>query len=335
MGFFKRSKRSKHLSGASGSTSEPSPSVPPGGPASGQPNPELRLEQPLEEHKPQQAAPISRTRHFFAKFKLTSSSRPSSLPPAPSPSPSPSPGIEHQNNTTDQPIATSALSAPVNVPARPHTSYSGSPPHSLSARGNVAAVSSGSHGSHSSSDLQGSSSVSASAQIGQISHLQSEPTASENLAPPSTPNIPAPTCQVPPTKSTSNLDDVQPSSYSSMVWAKALEIATKKLSENNLPPLSHADLTSQSAAENIGCVIDVLKTLNRDDEKKGWHYTWRGKEIRVVKRLGKILKGVDKYAGVVGTAIQSNPQVGALVWAGILVIMRVRIECTFLGCRLY
>lgn len=330
MDFFKRSKRFKHPSGASGSTSEPS--LPPGGFASGQPNPELRLGQPLEEHKPQQAAsppPISRRRNFFPKFKLPSSSRPSSLPPAPSPSPSPSPGIEHQNNTTDQPIATSAsqaLSVRVNVPARPHTS-SGSPPppHSLSARGNVAAVSSGSHGSHSSSDLQSSSSVSASAQIGQISHLQSKPTASENLAPPSTPNIPAPTWQVPPTKSTSNLDDVQPSSYSSMVWAKALEIAKKKLSENNLPPLSHADLTSQSAAENIDCVVDVLKTLNRDDEKKSWRYTWRGKEVIVVKRLGKILKGVDKYSGVVGTAIQSNPQVGALVWAGILVIMRVRI----------
>lgn len=328
MDFFKRSKRFKHPSGASGSTSEPS--LPPGGSASGQPNPELRLEQPLEEHKPQQAAsppPISRRSHFLPKFKLPSSSRPSSLPPSPSPSPSPSLGIECHNNTTDQPIATSALSAPVNVPVRPHTSDSRSPPppHSLSARGNVAAVPSGSHGSHSSSDLQGSSSVSVSAQIGQISHLQSEPTASENLAPPSTPNIPVPTWQVPPTKSTSNLDDVQPSSYSSMVWAKALEIAKKKLSENNLPPLSHADLTSQSAAENIGCVVDILKTLNRDDEKKRRRYTWRGEEVIVVKRLGKILKGVEKYSGVVGTAIQSNPQVGALVWAGILVIMRVRI----------
>lgn len=320
MDFFKRSKRFKHPSGASGSTSEPS--LPPGGSASGQPNPELRLEQPLEEHKPQQAAsppPISRRRHFFPKFKLPSSSRPSSLPPSPSPSPSPSLGIECHNNTTDLLIATSTSPA---LSARPHTSYSRSPPPPYSL---PAAVSSRSHRSHSSSDLRRSSSVSVSAQIGQISHLQSEPTASENLAPPSTPNIPVPTWQVPPTKLTSNLDDVQPSSYSSMVWAKALEIAKKKLSENKLPPLSHAGLTSQSAEENIGCVMNVLDTLNRDDEKKRWRYTWRGEEVIVVKRLGKILKGVDKYSGVVGTAIQSDPLVSALVWAGILVIMRVRI----------
>lgn len=177
--------------------------------------------------------------------------------------------------------------------------------------------------------------MSVSTQIDQISHLQSKPIASKNLAPPSTSNIPASTWQVPPTKSTSSLDDVQPSSYSSMVWAKALEIAKKKLSENKLPPLSHAGLTSQSAEENIGCVMNVLDTLNRDDEKKRWRYTWRGEEVIVVKRLGKILKDVDKYSGVVGTAIQSDPLVSALVWAGILVIMRVRIQCTFLECRLY
>ena len=39
--------------------------------------------------------------------------------------------------------------------------------------------------------------------------------------------------------------------------------------------------------------------------------------------IGKILKRVEKYSKVVDTAVQSNPQVSALVWAGIRAIMQV------------
>ena len=110
-----------------------------------------------------------------------------------------------------------------------------------------------------------------------------------------------------------------------MVWAKTLEITKKKLNDNNLPPLNLTNLTSQSAEEYINIVIEALNTLQEDEKKKRWSYTWRGKKIIVVERLGKILKIVEKYSKVVDTAIRSTPQVGALVWAGVWAIMRVRI----------
>ena len=70
-------------------------------------------------------------------------------------------------------------------------------------------------------------------------------------------------------------------------------------------------------------VVNALIMSQEDDMKKKWNYTWRGKKIIVVERLGKILKNVEKYTKVVDIAIQSNPQVSALVWAGIWAILRV------------
>ena len=111
-----------------------------------------------------------------------------------------------------------------------------------------------------------------------------------------------------------------------MVWAKALDIAKKKLSDNNLPPLDLTNLTSQSTEENIEAVVKALNTAQEGDKKERWSYTWRGKEVIVVERLGKILKSVEKYTKVVDNTIQSNPQVSALVWAGVWAIMRVSID---------
>ena len=48
-------------------------------------------------------------------------------------------------------------------------------------------------------------------------------------------------------------------------------------------------------------------------------------EVIVVERLGKILKWVDNYSKVVDCAIQANPQMAALLWAGVWGIMRVSI----------
>ena len=77
--------------------------------------------------------------------------------------------------------------------------------------------------------------------------------------------------------------------------------------------------------ENITAVVKALETLEKDNKKKGWSYTWCGKEVIVVERFGKILKCVANYTKVVDTAIQSNPQVSALVWACIRAIMQVRV----------
>ena len=119
-----------------------------------------------------------------------------------------------------------------------------------------------------------------------------------------------------------------------MVWAKALEITKRKLSDNNLPPLNLTNLTSQSVEENVEAVVKALNMLQEDDKKKRWSYTWRGKKVIVVEHLGKILKTVEKYLQVVDTAKPRNPEMGALVWACVWAIMQVRILCTVLACQL-
>ena len=110
----------------------------------------------------------------------------------------------------------------------------------------------------------------------------------------------------------------------SVVWAKALQITKKKLGDNSLPPLDLTNITSQSAEENIRAVVRALNISQEDKKKKRWSYTWRGREVIVVERLGKILRSVEKYSKVVDTAIQTSPQVSALVWAGVSAIMRVK-----------
>lgn len=141
-------------------------------------------------------------------------------------------------------------------------------------------------------------------------------------------------------QSTAGPDVITPSPCSSIVCTKALDIANKKLSDSNL---YLRELTSRSAERKIEAVIKALNTSQEDDKKKRWSYTWRGKEVIVVERLGKILGGVEKYSKIVNTAIQSNPQVSGasqvevwtsvlarLVWASVWDIVRVCIQCTLM-----
>ncbi|RPB22652.1 hypothetical protein L211DRAFT_826561 [Terfezia boudieri ATCC MYA-4762] len=284
---------------------------------------DLRPEQPLGEQKPQQAAlsppTMTRVRRIFRLGRR---------------SPSPGHGVERERNT---PTANSYQNSadPASECARPYSSYSDSSALQINAGGDVTVGPSGGHGSPSSACAQGSSAMSVSAPIIQISHSDSESMASKNPIPPSicSPHTPTSIChvqasaetdvQAPHTNSALDPDAME---ASSQVWAKALEIAKKKLSDKNLPPLDLTNLTSQSAEENIEAVIKALNTAQEDDKKNRWSYTWRGKEVIVVERLGKILKNVEKYSQVVNIAIQANPQVSALVWAGVWAIMRVALN---------
>ena len=117
---------------------------------------------------------------------------------------------------------------------------------------------------------------------------------------------------LPQTKQTPHPSTPEPSSHSS-IWTNALMIAEQKLS-NNKPPLNISHLYPDTAEGNIGSIIEALKDVQGDDKKKRW----------VGERFGKILKCVEKYSKIVDTAIQANPQVAALVWAGIWGIIRVR-----------
>ena len=151
---------------------------------------------------------------------------------------------------------------------------------------------------------------------------------------PSTPHTPTPTPKVQYQAKTdaheaqlpTDPDTDEPPPHSSVVWTKALDIAQTKLSENNLPRL---DLTKLSPAEeNIEAVLKSLNTLQEDQQKKRWSYTWHGKKIIIAERLGEIFRSMDKYSKIVGTAVQCDPHVSAIVWAGVQAIIQVCISFT-------
>ena len=137
-----------------------------------------------------------------------------------------------------------------------------------------------------------------------------------------------PQCLLPET-STSQVQDLAQSDVHSelpgpdVVWAETMKIAQEELSKNNLP-LDLTHLTSRSAGENIRDVIEALDTLQKDEKKKRWRIPWRGKEVIFVEVVGKFLKTVEPYSTALNTALK--PQVIAAVWAGVWVLMRVRIN---------
>ena len=302
MDYFKKQKASKYSRGAEGSPSGAKF-------AKEQPGSDPRPEQSPGEQDPQQATPspstTGRTSRLFGRFSGWRSRSPSRSRS----------GAEH--NPTNQPTATSK-SQLLAVPAeRPHTSHSETSTQET----------------HKPSGAQGSS----------LAHSRSKSIPSENPTQNIVqvlPRIDVHTTVLPQTVSAQRPDITGPSPHSSSaVWTKALEIAQQNLSKHNLPPLDLKKLTSQSAGENTGAmkenimaVVKALETLEKDNRKKGWSYTWRGKEVIVVERFGEILKCVANYSKVVDTAIQSNPQVSALVWAGIRAIMQVGIQCNLLEC---
>jgi len=96
-----------------------------------------------------------------------------------------------------------------------------------------------------------------------------------------------------------------------VVWQRSIQIAQRKLSEKNLPPLSLDDQKSQSANGVIKLTIGDLQSIIQ-------------KNSGGVERFGKILKTVEKYAKIVDTAIQHSPEFSSLVWAGVRAIVQVR-----------
>ena len=264
-----------------------------------------RPERSSEEQRSQEPAPTQTRRSFFRK-------RRGFRPPSPSPSPSPSlsPGIQHRNSTTGHSFQPLAI-----IPTRPHSSCSGTTaaqtlepsPHCV-----TTAIQTHDPGSPPPSAVQASFSTPLNVPSIQTSHppiASQDPTCPSTSAPPLSPNV-----------------VIGSSPHSSRVWATTLEIAENKLRENRLPPLDLTTLTSESPEENIRTVVNQLNTLQVVNKEKQWSYTWRGKEVIVMERLGKILEIVDNYSKVVDTAIQSNPQVSALVWAGVRAIIQVRIQ---------
>ena len=319
MGASKDSKRSKYLPWAGGSAQKPNVAQdPPASPTSGRSGPNLRPEQSPGEQLPQQVALLQPTVGRSSRFmhKLKSGFR------SPSRSPSPSLGAGHRIET---PVSQS-LAISAGVLARPHSSNSeisalqthGPSLYDLPALtpgGHVAAVLSG--GSHSSS-VSLSKPIASGNPVPSSTSAPHPPTSTSQVQSPATANVH--TAVLPETKSTLVSEIIEPSPPSAMVWTKALEIAKKKLRDNNLPPLNLTNLTSLSTEENIEAVVKALNTLQQGGKK--WSYTWRGKEVIIVEHWGKILKIAEKYSRV------ANTPVSTLVWTGVLAILQVRIQST-------
>ena len=92
------------------------------------------------------------------------------------------------------------------------------------------------------------------------------------------------------------------------IWKRSIDLAQEKLKEKQLPLL---DPRFESGADISSTVEDLEKTIG---QSKG----------PGVGRLRKILKTIYNYAGIVDTAIQHNPAITALVWAGVKAILQVR-----------
>ena len=73
----------------------------------------------------------------------------------------------------------------------------------------------------------------------------------------------------------------------------------------------------------MAAVIKALNTIQEDEKKKRWSYTWHGEKVIIVERLGKIPKTVEKYLKVGDITIQSHPEVAAPVWGAIRAVLQV------------
>ncbi|KAF8432863.1 hypothetical protein BGX38DRAFT_1146287 [Terfezia claveryi] len=108
---------------------------------------------------------------------------------------------------------------------------------------------------------------------------------------------------------------------------RTLEVVQESLTKYELPSLELESLQSQSAAQNVQTLIAELETAHRENKDRKWQYKDRqGNEVVGVKHLGPILKGMDKYAKIVDTAIQHHPDITSFVWAGARAILQVALH---------
>lgn len=113
-----------------------------------------------------------------------------------------------------------------------------------------------------------------------------------------------------------------PNGATAKLWQRSIEIAEKKLSEKNLPPLGLDNLSTQPATEIIKLTIgDLEDKVRKHGDAGAGGGRWKN-----------ILKTIDRYARIVDTVIQHNPEITALVWAGIRASLQVRltIHCILL-----
>lgn len=109
-------------------------------------------------------------------------------------------------------------------------------------------------------------------------------------------------------------------------WEKARALATEQLSEADNEFLDSnigADADKARAANNFDFLYKTAKDAKDLADKKRYSYTKSGKIYLVSNQIGACLKVFDKYAIVVDACVQHSPQITALVWGGIRLMMKV------------
>jgi hypothetical protein len=102
------------------------------------------------------------------------------------------------------------------------------------------------------------------------------------------------------------------------LWKHAQEIAKQKLPEDEWAHLS------PSPEDTVAAALNAAEEAHKRAKEKRWSYIDKtGKKIFVVERVGRVLKIFEKYAVVVDTAIQHNPDITALVWGATRFILQV------------
>lgn len=81
----------------------------------------------------------------------------------------------------------------------------------------------------------------------------------------------------------------------------------------------------QSGVQNdISSTIDTLqKAFQHAKQRQRKFKNRHGQEVLIAERIGQILRGMQDYAKIVDIAIQHNPEITALVWAGVRSILMV------------
>ncbi|KAI5782397.1 WD40-repeat-containing domain protein [Peziza echinospora] len=81
---------------------------------------------------------------------------------------------------------------------------------------------------------------------------------------------------------------------------------------------------TSATRETLELIIKDLGCARTEALQAQWRYTNRdGHEVIVVERMGRLLNGIEDYAKIVDVAIQHHPDVTALIWAGVRLILQV------------
>ncbi|KAF8417386.1 hypothetical protein EV426DRAFT_376156 [Tirmania nivea] len=143
---------------------------------------------------------------------------------------------------------------------------------------------------------------------------------------PSTPATASTSTPTPhPTVHTNDIPAVAVCTDPNGLWQRALDIAQKKLSDKDLPPLDvskHLSAASgangdQSASHIVALTIGDLQATIKTKQQRADGKTTRCEEM---------LKMFSKYAVIVDIAIQHSPQITALVWAGVRLTLQIALN---------